>query len=138
LLQAELKESRECAAEMARQRDEAFTRNGLLQAELAGVRAEVRRDETERLALIADHRREQAVLEEWLRERESLEKKSRADLEQQFRLEQDRRSELQSQYEHERLSRIALLNSYSWRITGPLRWLYDISNRVRRSKVLSK
>jgi hypothetical protein len=129
-----LKESRERAAEMERQRDEAMSRRLLLEAQLTEARAEVRSHQAERLALMAEHRRNQALLEGYLREKEATELKVSATLQQELQSEHQARLELQAQYERERHDRNALFQSYSWRITKPLRRLYEVLSWGRRPK----
>jgi hypothetical protein len=127
-----LQESRARAAEMEQLRDDALNRSRLLEAQLTEARAEVRSHQAERLALIAEHRRNQALLEGNLREKEMVE--SKADLCRELHSERQVRLEVQEQYERERHDRIALLQSYSWRITAPLRWLYEVLSWGRRPK----
>jgi hypothetical protein len=132
-----LKESRERAAEMEVQRNDAVSRNRTLEAELA----EVRSHQAEQLTLIADHRRNQTLLEVRshelevrLREKEELDHTERVRLEQRIQTEHRRQQELREQYEHERNNRTALLQSLSWRVTGPFRRLYEVLSWMRRPK----
>jgi hypothetical protein len=134
-------ETRDRAAEMELQRNDAVSRNRVLEAELAESRAEVRSHQAERLALIADHRRNQTLLEVQLHEsevrlheKEELDRTARVRLEQQIQTEHRLQQELREQYERERDNRTALLQSLSWRFTRPLRRLYEVLLWMRRPK----
>jgi hypothetical protein len=129
-----LQESRERAAEMEQQRDEALNRSRLLEAQLTEARAEVRSHQAERLLLIAEHRRNQTLLEGNLREKEMVESRATANVRRELQSERQVRLEVQEQYERERHDRTALLQSYSWRITAPLRRLYEVLSWGRRPK----
>jgi glycosyltransferase involved in cell wall biosynthesis len=59
---------------------------------------------------------------------------SKMDLEGRLSAEQAARLEWTAKHERERQGREALLDSYSWRITGPLRRLCDLGNRIWRPR----
>ncbi|HEY7334438.1 MAG TPA: hypothetical protein VH639_06115, partial [Bryobacteraceae bacterium] len=133
--EAALKASREQAAGIASQLDEALSQNRLLQAEVLDARAEVRSHQAERLALIAERRYYEGFPEGRQDEKkEESELREKQNLEGRLGAEQAARLEWTAKYEGEREQREALLNSYSWRITGPLRRLCDLGYRIWRPR----
>lgn len=105
------------------------------------LQLEVRNLQTERLAAVAECKRvygaQQGLLAQLDDAKRDLKKEqdNRINLERQFtafRLTMDQELRvLQNAIESEHRDRAEILNSYSWKITGPLRRLYDLLLAVR-------
>jgi hypothetical protein len=152
------------AAEIAREFEDLENRIRFLQTELIEERRHsklLQVEQTAHVELRGEHRLLQAELAEARRKEHGHsellqgEKAAHADLRREYRLlqadlaeayrrqsdnselmraEQSANAELRLKYEQERNTRVELLQSYSWRITAPLRGLYDLCGRVRRRK----